>query len=75
MQTIGKIKEIIVREGDMVISYTDEKYPNASGYQLLINKNELMSFPFVNERIEVFIDNTNTVRIVFVDYKLTLIRA
>ncbi len=71
----GKIKEVIVREKDLVISYTNDEYPLGSGYQLLIQKHELLGFPFVGESIQVETDSTNEVITVTIEEKVILNRS
>lgn len=69
---IGKIKEVKVRETDIVIDYIE--FPNSSGCSIIIQKDELLGLPFRNEQIQVETDNTNTVTRVIVNNKIILQR-
>ena len=70
----GRIKNIIVREQDILIDYTNNEYPLASGHQLMIGREELLGFPFVGSSIEVKTDETNRVIHVLVNGKTILQR-
>lgn len=71
---IGKIKEVIVRERDIIINYISNEFPNSSGCSIIIQKDELLGFPFVGQPIQVETDNTNTVTRVIVNNKIILQR-
>lgn len=70
----GQIKDIIVRSDDILINYTDDRFPLASGWQILIGKDELLGLPFAGESIEVETTDTGSVIHVSVGGKTILKR-